>query len=85
MLFFLLKHHRKDSNTNGGVENKKMTNTGNSNDNRAMGYVVQAGFCMIVLMALMIGGLLTGCVFAQRVSTVSRLNKVHDDVIFALP
>lgn len=43
----------------------------------AMGSAVKAGLCMIVLMALMIGGLFTGCVFAQRVATVNRLHKIH--------
>lgn len=50
-----------------------------------MGYAVQAGICMLVLMALMIGGLFTGCVFAQRVATVSRLHKIQEDAILALP
>ena len=47
----------------------------------AIGMSVQIGICMLVLMALMIGGLFTGCVFAQRVATVKRLHRIHDDKI----
>lgn len=43
-----------------------------------MGYAVQLGICMIVLLCLMIGGIFTGCVFAQRAATIKRLHKVHE-------
>lgn len=42
----------------------------------AMGTVVQLGICMVVLMGLLVGGMFTGCVFAQRVATVKRLGRV---------
>lgn len=44
----------------------------------AMGSVVQLGICMMVLLCLMIGGVFTGCIFAQRVATVKRLIQVHE-------
>ena len=43
-----------------------------------MGQVVQLGICVIVLMCLMIGGLFTACIFAQRVATVKRLHTIHE-------
>lgn len=46
-----------------------------------MGNVVQLGICTILLMCLLIGGMLTGCVFAQRTATVKRLGKVNEGKI----
>ena len=40
--------------------------------------VVQLGLCMIVLLCLMVGGVFTGCIFAQRIATVKRLHTVHE-------
>ena len=45
-----------------------------------MGMVVQLGFCMIVLLCLMVGGMFTGCIFAQRIATVKRLHTIHEKV-----
>ena len=43
-----------------------------------MGMAVQLGFCTIVLLFLLIGGLFTGCVHAQRISTMKRLHAIHE-------
>lgn len=43
----------------------------------SMGSAVQLGICMIILLCLMIGGVFTGCIFAQRTATVKRLNTFH--------
>lgn len=43
-----------------------------------MGQVVQLGICVLVLMSLMIGGLFTACIFAQRIATVKRLHSIHE-------
>lgn len=44
----------------------------------AMGAAVQLGICMLVLLCLMIGGIFTACVFAQRSATVKRLSQIHE-------
>ena len=44
----------------------------------AMGQAVQLGICMILLLCFMIGGVFTGCIFAQRAATIKRLHKVHE-------
>lgn len=46
-----------------------------------MGTVVQLGICMMVLLALLIGGMFTACVFAQRAATVKRLGQIEDKKI----
>jgi len=43
-----------------------------------MGQVVQLGIITIVLLCIMIGGLFTSCVYAQRIATVKRLFSVHE-------
>lgn len=43
----------------------------------SMGSAVQLGICMVVLLCLLIGGLFTACVFAQRAATIKRLHKIH--------
>lgn len=43
-----------------------------------MGQVVQLGLTTIVLLCLMIGGLFTACIYAQRIATVKRLYTVHE-------
>ena len=45
-----------------------------------MGLVAQLGFCCILLLCLMVGGLFTGCIFAQRVATVKRLHTIHEKI-----
>ena len=41
-----------------------------------IGNVVQLGICMLVLLCLMIGGIFTACVFAQRTATIKRLGQI---------
>lgn len=51
----------------------------------AMGSVVQLGICMIVLLCLIIGGMFTACVFAQRTATIKRLHQVHEKSLDMVP
>ena len=44
----------------------------------AMGSTVQLGICMKVLLCIMIGGIFTSCVFAQRTATIKRLHQIHE-------
>lgn len=43
----------------------------------SMGYAVQLGICLLVLLCLQIAGVFTGCVFAQRAATIKRLHTIH--------
>jgi hypothetical protein len=47
----------------------------------AMGSVVQLGICMLVLLCLLVGGVFTACVFAQRAATIKRLGQIEDKKI----
>lgn len=46
-----------------------------------MGSVVQLGICMLVMLAFLVGGMFTACVFAQRAATVKRLGHIEDKKI----
>lgn len=44
----------------------------------AIGHTVDLGICMMLLLALLIGGVFTTCVFAQRTATIKRLFTIHE-------
>ena len=43
-----------------------------------VGSTVSLGFCMMVMLCLLIGGLFTSCVYAQRTATIKRLFTIHE-------
>lgn len=50
----------------------------------SMGSAVQLGICMALLLCFMIGGMFTGCIFAQRTATIKRLKQGDEQQNFKI-